>query len=159
MAPEARQERAIHELGPRAVSRTVLLRLRRLPDEAARVARAVAVLGDGAQLPLVAALASLDQHAVAAATASLARADILRPEPPLGFVHPLVGDAIYHDVPPGERELRHAEAARLLLNAAAPAEEVAAHLLASPRRNQVWVVDVLRAAARSARSTALPRAR
>ena len=37
-------------------------RLHRLPDEAAAVAQAVAVLGDGAQLPLVAALAGLDEQ-------------------------------------------------------------------------------------------------
>ena len=30
--------------------------------------------------------------------AALARAEILRPEPPLGFVHPLVRDAVYHEL-------------------------------------------------------------
>ena len=41
----------VREIGPRAVSRSVLLRLARLPGEAAAVARAVAVLGEGADLP------------------------------------------------------------------------------------------------------------
>jgi hypothetical protein len=151
VTPEARQGRAVREVGPRAVSRTVLLRLQRLSEEAAEVARAVAVLGDGAQLPLVAALAALDEQAVAGATAALARAEILRPEPPIGFVHPLVRDAVYHDLPPGERELCHATAAELLMEARAPAEEVATHLLVCPRRAQGWVVDVLSEAAASAR--------
>ena len=151
VAPEAGQEKAVQEVGPRAVSRTVLRRLHRLPDEAAAVAQAVAVLGEGAQLPLVAALAALDEHAVASATAALSRAEILRGEPPLGFVHPLVRDAVYHDLPMGERELRHAQAARLLMEARASAEEVATQLLACPRRGQEWVVDVLSKAAASAR--------
>jgi tetratricopeptide (TPR) repeat protein len=151
VAPEAGQEKAVREVGPRAVSRTVLLRLHRLPEAAAAVARAVAVLGDAAQLPLVAALAELDEPAVAGVTAPLARAEILRPEPPLGFVHPLVRDAVYHELPPGDRELRHARAARLLMDAGASAEEVATYLLACPRRGEDWVVEVLSDAAASAR--------
>jgi DNA-binding CsgD family transcriptional regulator len=152
VTPEARHARAVQQVGPRAVSRTVLLRLHRLPDPAAAVAEAIAVLGDGAELPVVAELTGLEEPAVADATAALARAEILRPQPPLGFVHPLVRDAAYHNLPPGERELRHAEAARLLRQAGAPAEEVATHLLACPKRGQEWVVDVLREAARSARN-------
>ena len=35
----------------------------------------------------------------------LARAEIVRQEPPLGFVHPLLGDAVYRDIPAAEREL------------------------------------------------------
>ncbi|HEX2125579.1 MAG TPA: AAA family ATPase [Thermoleophilaceae bacterium] len=152
VTPEARQARVVQQAGPQAVSRTVLLRLHRLPDPAAAVAQAIAVLGDGAELPLVAALTALDDAAVAGATAALARAEILRPQPPLGFVHPLIRDAVYQQLPPGERELRHAEAARLVMQAGAPAEEVATHILACPRRGQDWVVDVLSEAARSART-------
>jgi DNA-binding CsgD family transcriptional regulator len=151
VVPEAAQASAVHEVGPRAVSRTVLRRLHHLPDEAALVAQAIAVLGDGAQLPLVAALAGLDERGAAEATAALARAEILRTEPPLGFVHQLVRDAVYHELPPAERDLRHAEAVRLLADANAPAEEVATHLLACPRRGEEWVVDLLSQAAASAR--------
>lgn len=151
VAPEAQQEAAVQEVGPRAVSRTVLLRLQRLPGEAAAVAQAVAVLGDGAQLPLVAALATLDEHEVAEATASLARAEILRPEPPLGFVHPLVRDAVYHSLTSGERELQHVRATQLLMEAGASAEEVATQLLVCSGRGHEWVVDVLGRAAGSAR--------
>ena len=57
------------------------------------MARAVAVLGESADLPAVAALAELDEQDVAARDRALARAEILRDEPPLGFVHPLVRDA------------------------------------------------------------------
>ena len=96
--------------------RSVLLRLERLPRRGAAVARAVAVLGENAELPAIAALAGLDEERSGRGLGALARAEILRPEPPLGFVHPLVRDAVYHELPPGERELaaraRRARAAR-----------------------------------------------
>jgi DNA-binding CsgD family transcriptional regulator len=152
VTPDAGHVDAVRKVGPGAVSRTVLRRLHALPPEAAMAAQAVAVLGDGARLPLVAALAMLEEAAAVDAIAVLARADILRHEPPLGFVHPLVRDAVYHDLPALERELRHAKAAVLLREADAPAEEVATQLLGSPRRGEGWVVDVLGDAAESARA-------
>ena len=48
--PTAGDASAIAEVGPRAVSRTVLRASRRLPAEATAVARAVAILGDGTEL-------------------------------------------------------------------------------------------------------------
>ena len=51
---------------------------------------------------------------MARAAGELARADILRAETPLGFVHPLVRDAVYLDMPAGERELQHGRAAEVL---------------------------------------------
>ena len=54
--PDAAHVDVVADIGPRAVSRTVLLRLARLPDEAVSVARTVAVLGDLADLPTVAVL-------------------------------------------------------------------------------------------------------
>jgi DNA-binding CsgD family transcriptional regulator len=151
VAPTDAHAGAVRDVGPRAVSRTVLLRLHRLPPGARAVAQAVAVLGDRAELPLVAASAGLGEQEVAQAAAELARAEILRPDA-LGFAHPLVRDAIYHELPAGERELRHAHAARLLADAQAPAEAVATHLRMAPRRGDGWVVDVLAQAAASARS-------
>lgn len=57
IAPMAARADAVRDVGPRAVSRTVLLRLARLPADARDVAHAVAVLGDGADLTHIAALA------------------------------------------------------------------------------------------------------
>ncbi|MGE3138230.1 MAG: AAA family ATPase [Thermoleophilia bacterium] len=151
VAPGADGLDAVRRARPRAASRTVLARLRRLPPDAAAVARALAVLGDGAGLPVLAALAGMDEARAAAAAEALARAEILRAEPPLGFAHPLVRDAVYHELPPGSRELHHAEAARVLADAGAPAEQVATQLLAAPRRGDPWAADVLAAAAASAR--------
>jgi DNA-binding NarL/FixJ family response regulator len=150
VTPVAAHIDVVRAVGPRAASSTVLLRLGRLPADAAAVARAVAVLGDGAQIPAVAALAGLSEPAVAAATGALARSEILRPDPPLGFVHPLVRDAVYHELPPGERALAHERAAALLRAAGAPSEQVAAQLLEAPRRGAGGVVDVLEEAGRTA---------
>ncbi len=146
--PTAAGAPAVRDIGSRAVSRTVLLRLSRLHEEAVAVARAVAVLGDSSELPAVAALTGLDEAAVARAAGELARADVLRAEPPLGYVHPLVRDAVYTDIPAGERQLLHGRAAEVLTGA--QDEEIAAQLLHAPRRGDPATVALLRAAAASA---------
>jgi DNA-binding CsgD family transcriptional regulator len=148
--PTADNVSIVSDIGPRAVSRTVLLRLARLPQDAAAVAGAVAILGESAQVPAVAALAGADEERVAEMTGALARAEILRGDPPLGFVHPLVRDVIYGELPPGERELRHARAGDLLREAGAPPEQIATQLLNAPRRGEAWVARLLEDAGRAA---------
>ena len=101
-------------LAPDAVTRSVRLRLGRLPAEAVRLARAVAVLGDRIEREQAAALAELERRQIAPAAAALARVDLLRPEPPFSFVHPLVRNAVYESIPAQEREAEHARAAELL---------------------------------------------
>jgi hypothetical protein len=124
----------VREIGPAAVARTVLVRLARQPQDAVAVARAVAVLGEGASLAAVAALAEVDEQSVARAAGGLERAEILRPEPPLGFVHALVRDAVYREMPHGERALWHARAVDALRAVSAPANQIAAQLLSVPSR-------------------------
>jgi DNA-binding CsgD family transcriptional regulator len=148
--PRADRAGVVRDLGPRAVSRAVLLRLARLSDSDVAVARALAVLGEGAELAEIAALAGLDEAAVARATGELVRVEILRRESPLGFVHPLVRDAVYDDLPPGQRELEHSRAGQLLRDAGAPPERVAAHFLRVPPLGEQWVADLLVGAARAA---------
>ena len=148
--PDAAHADMVVALGSRAVSSIVLMRLRRMPAEVIEVARAAAVLGDGAPLPAVAALAALSEPSTASALAVLSRAEIVKDEQPLAFVHPLVRDAVYRDLPAAERELRHERAAQVLLEAGASAEQVAAHLLLAPRRSHQDIVAVLRDAARTA---------
>ncbi len=148
--PDAAHVDVIGDIGPRAVSQTVLLRLSRLPRDTVAVARAVAVLGSGAGLPMIATLSGLDDRRVADATRALISAEILRSEPPLDFVHPLVRDSVYYELAPSERELEHERAARALVAVGAPPDQVAGHLLAVPRRAAPWVVELLRAAARDA---------
>jgi DNA-binding CsgD family transcriptional regulator len=152
IAPTERNVDVVSDLGPRAASRAVLLRLARLSDEAAGVARAVAVLGEGTELWAVAELSGLDEQSAAEATGALARAEILRPDPPLGFVHPLVRDAVYLELSPGDRELQHARAAELMHVQQLPAEQISAHLLVAPGVEGEWVAEALEAAARAALS-------
>ena len=150
ISPDAAHADSVREVGPRAVSRAVVVRLARLPEEAVVVARAVAVLGDGAELGAVAALTGLEEEEAARATRALAKAEVLRPEPPLGFVHPLVRAAVYQDISPGERELQHERAAQILSHAEVQPERVAAHLLVIPPRGEAEVARVLRAAGQAA---------
>jgi DNA-binding CsgD family transcriptional regulator len=149
--PKAANAEVVRDIGPRAVSRSVQVRLGRLPGEAATVAQAVAVLGESADIGTVAALAELDEETVAQATGALAQGEILDRGTPIAFVHPLVRDAVYDELPAGERELKHTRAAELLNeDPGAGPDEVATHLLQMPRAGQEWVVRTLRNAARSA---------
>ena len=141
----------MRRIGPRAISRTVLVRLHRLGDQAVALAQALAVLGITVQR-VAAALAGMTLEEAAVAASALTRAEILRPQAPARFVHPLVRDAIYHEMPFAERIMRHARAAELLAEHEAPPEQIATHLLSAPRGGDPWVVDVLAAAAASARA-------
>src|SRR5581483_1391345 len=132
VAPVAASAPLVERLAPDAVTRSVRLRLGRLPEEAARLARAVAVLGDRAGREQAAALADLERRQLAPAASALARVDLLRPEPPFSFVHPLVRNAVYEVIPPHEREAAHARAAELLAELGAAPEQIAAQVLAAP---------------------------
>lgn len=149
-SPTADAVGLIDEVGPEAISRTVRQRLAGLSPDAVEVARAIAILGDGADLASIAAFDGRDQAAVAAATAALAQVEILRADAPLGFVHALVRDAVYEEIPLGERQLQHARAARLAFDAGAAPEVVAAQILAAPPSGEPWVAEALSAAASEA---------
>jgi DNA-binding CsgD family transcriptional regulator len=148
---------AVHALVPDTVARSLVLRMARLPPAAAALARAVAVLGDGASLHDAGMLAELDDAAAAEAATTLAGVAILGPGLPLDFVHPIVRDAVYDDMPAAERAIRHARAARVLADAGATAERVAAQLIRAEPAGDAWVVARLRAAAADAIVRADPR--
>ncbi|MER5429164.1 BTAD domain-containing putative transcriptional regulator [Streptomyces sp. NPDC002588] len=148
--PRADQVGMVTELGSRAVTSLVLAQLSRLPPASATAARAVAVLGDGAELPAVARLVGLSESAAAEAVAPLVRAEVLRDRYPLGFVHPLIGDAVYRDLPSAERRSFHERAARTLYDLDAVPERISAQLLLAPHRGEAWVVETLCTAAAAA---------
>lgn len=154
--PDAARADVVRVIGPRAVSRTVATRVARLTADERAVAAAVAVLGDGVAVADVARFAGIDTERVAAATGPLARSEILRPEAPLAFVHPLVADAVALAVPAGERELQHRRAAAVLRDRGASGELIAAHLVRAPCDGEPWAVDVLRQAARTALGRGAP---
>ncbi len=148
VTPDAAHADLVRAIGSRAVSSMVLRRFARMSEHSRAVARSIAVLGDGASLPIVSALCGLTDEEAAVAVAGLARAELLRETYPLGFVHPLVQDAVYDDLTLGERELAHERAARELSSSGVASEQVAAHLLLVPARGDPGVVRVLREAAR-----------
>jgi DNA-binding SARP family transcriptional activator/tetratricopeptide (TPR) repeat protein len=144
--PDASHADLVVAVGSRAVSSLVQMRLRRLPEEVAEVARAAAVLGDGTPLPVVAALTGLSEGRTAEALAVLARAEIVDDRQPLAFVHPLVREAVYDALPAAERGLCHERAAAVLHASGGDDEQIAAHLLKSPPRGDEERVALLRAA-------------
>jgi DNA-binding CsgD family transcriptional regulator len=154
--PDDAGARRVREMGPEAVSRSVLLRLSNLQFGATSLARAVAVLGAGAPLRRAAALAKLDLAVAGEAADALAATEILSPGEPLAFVHPIVRAAIYAELPAAERARLHANAAALLRDEAAPPELIAPHLLAGEPGGEEWVVDTLQVAADRAMSAGAP---
>ena len=71
-------------------------------------------------------------------------------------MHPIVRAAVEANLPSGERAGLHAAAARRLASEGASADRIAAHLLATDPAADDWVVDSLRAAARTAIMTGAP---
>jgi len=147
MRPQASEAGRLQRMAPGAVSRMVLLRLMRLPAQAGRLARAAALLGDDVELRRAAAVAELGERDAAEAVDALVAAGILAGGHPLRFAHPLVREAVYAEIGPGERALGHRRAARLLFETGAPPEHVAAQLLLTEPAGQDWSVSALRAAA------------
>jgi DNA-binding CsgD family transcriptional regulator len=142
----------VRELAPDAVIRTLRIRVGRLGHDAVALARAVALLGDDAQVRHAAPLAGLSIEQASQASVRLAEADVLLAREPLRFVHPLVRQAIEQDIPASERAGRHLRVARLLEADGAEPELVAAHLLRGRAEGEAWTVGQLRAAARDARA-------
>ncbi|HMJ36964.1 MAG TPA: AAA family ATPase [Baekduia sp.] len=155
--PAAEQASRVRELAPERVTRTVQVRLARLSPEARAVARAVVVLGDGADGRLAAELAELDEPAVARGADELRAAAILDQDATLRFIHPLVRTALDAELPTGERAAAHARAAELLRARGASAELLAAHLVATEARGERATTETLLEAGRAALASGAPR--
>jgi DNA-binding CsgD family transcriptional regulator len=141
--PEDGNADLVQELIPESLSAAVGVRLRRLGEGAAEVARAIAVLGDGAELRHAAPLAGLPMDRAIPLADSLMSAGVLRREPGLSFVHPVVRVAVDADRPELERAEAHRRAAGMLMAENAPIERVAPHLLAGRPDNDPRAVEVL----------------
>ena len=146
----------VDSLGPEPVAQAVLRRVGQLGDGAGRLTQALAVLGGPAPLRHAAALAGQDASATALLADSLRAADVLAPGSVLEFAHPIVRTAVYESIPPGERALAHAEAARLLELDGADSERIALHLLRSEPVGSARAVALLRAAAAAASGRGAP---
>ena len=152
VAPVATSVTTVERVAPDAIGRSVMLRLSRLTPVAGRLARAVAILGDGADRDRVAALADVERREVAPAAAALARVDLLRQGPPLSFVHPVVRNAVYESIPADERESEHARAAEILIENRASPAQVAAQVLLAPAGSVDGAAAIFRSAAQRAAS-------
>lgn len=158
VVPSDETSSEVQSVGPASVSRFVLHRLAALGPPAIELARSVAVLGDDSELQLAARVSSLGEEQARDAADDLARADIFARGERLGFVHPIVRAALYEDLPPGERHMRHAVVADALAAAGAPPERAAVHLLLTTPTGDQRRVQTLRASASAAAHRGAPRA-
>jgi DNA-binding CsgD family transcriptional regulator len=140
------------------VSKTILGRIAGLAPAASELASAAAVLGDGAPLERAAELSGLEADEAARAADALAGAAILESGAPLSFIHPIVREAVYGDIPGARRARAHARAAELLRNAGADPELIASHLVEAHGAAGEWSVAALRDAAARARERGAPSA-
>jgi DNA-binding CsgD family transcriptional regulator len=152
VAPAADAVPLVRQLAPPTVARAVLLRLARLGEDAAALARAIAVLGDAAPLRRVAALAKLSEERAAEAAAALATAGILDADASLCFAHPILRAAVYGEIGQVQRSRAHRRAADLLASEGAEASAIAVQLLATEPSADAHVVATLEEAAAQARS-------
>ncbi|HEU4971240.1 MAG TPA: AAA family ATPase, partial [Gaiellaceae bacterium] len=154
-ATGAAQPAALRRIGPRSIAQAIRFRGRG-SSEAIAFARSLAVLGDGARIQDVAALADLDLETAPGVADAMIADEVLATGPNLGFSHPIVRTAVYEDIGPREREVMHQRAARLLHARGGDADRIALQLLATAPDADPWVVDVLRDAAEAARNRGAP---
>lgn len=157
--PTAAHADQIGDVGPLTIARAIGARLERLAPGATPLAHGVAVLGDGAPLVQAAVLAGLDAAQAGAAADELTGAGILHPPPEIGFVHPIVRQAVYLGIPAAERAQLHLAAAELLQGASDGADasvRAAPHLLHTLPGGAPWVVECLHTGARRALDRGAP---
>ncbi|HEY1274649.1 MAG TPA: AAA family ATPase [Thermoleophilaceae bacterium] len=156
VAPDRANARVLEGIVPDRVGETTRRRLSRLSPDARRLAEAIAVLGDGGDLALAAELAGMPTQLAGEAVGELVTAHILDEARALRFRHPLLRSAVYAQLLGVDRARAHGQAARLLAERGAPAGRIAAHLLQATPAGDRWVVEQLRAAARTAAAQGVP---
>ncbi len=146
VAPTSAAAAGLEGRAPDAIARRVMRDLSLLGDEAERLARALAVIGDGTELRLIARLADVELDRASEATDDLLSVDLIAPERPPHFAHPLLRSAVYDRLPAGVRQKLHREAAEILRSEGADPEAVAAHLLRCEAGTGSDMIECLRAA-------------
>ncbi|HEY7007346.1 MAG TPA: AAA family ATPase, partial [Jatrophihabitantaceae bacterium] len=132
------------------------VRLRRLGPEAMRLARAVAVLGDGCALRHAATLAGQRPDDALRAAVTLVHVEVLAEAEPPRFVHPIVRQAVAASLDDADRARLHRAAAEVLYRELAPPGRVAGHLRELTPAEDPWVCEVLRDAASAATAAGAP---
>lgn len=146
----------IASMGSDRIGAGVIERAGRLDPHGPDVVRAVAVLGDGADLRALSALSGVDRATVSAILDGLVGASILAADPGRRFAHPLLRAGVYEAIAPLTRAELHAGAARLLREQGAEPEAVAAHLLLCEPGGDPDALAVLEAAAARADERGAP---
>ncbi len=154
VAPIAASSGAVERVATATLGSWAVMRVERLGPDAVRLAQAVAVL-ERAELGEAAELAGLAADVAAQAAEQLVRAGVLAGSP-LGFVHPVLRAGIVGDISPANLAEEHRRAARVLASAHASPARVAEQLLGAAATGDSWVVDRLRAAARTASASGAP---
>ncbi len=149
-ATDARGAARVRGIGPAAVAQAVLLRLSGKPLAATALVRAVAILGDGTDLPEAAGLAEMADEEAKRAADLLITLAILRPAEGLEFAHPIVREAVYADIGPHERAEAHAHAAVILAARGASEERIAAQIVEAKPTGDPERVELLRRVASDA---------
>ncbi len=147
VAPTSAAAGSVDRRAPDAIARRVQRDLGLLGDEAERMAGALAVIGDGTELRLIARLSDLDVDRAAEVADDLLTADLIALERPPRFTHPLLRAAVYDRLPAGSRQNLHRRAADILASESADPEVVAAHLLRCEPGQNADTIRWLRTAA------------
>jgi tetratricopeptide (TPR) repeat protein len=148
---------ALRSLAPSAVGASVLPRLAGMGPGPIALACALAVLGPGTEVAVVAELADLTPPAAELAADALTAAQIFGAMRPLEFFHPVIGEAVYAALAPGARRLAHRRAAAIMdRDGGLGLDRVAAHLLLTGPSGDPWIVTRLSTAAHSALDRGAP---
>jgi len=147
---------SVTAFAPQSVARTVVVRLARLGEAAVELARACALLGNEALLPVASEVARLDLDAAFAAAERLLAAEIFESIEPLSFAHQMIRSAIAAELPTGWSGRAHLRAARTLHERGADAADVARHLLEGTPCSEPWAQAALHEAGRTAARKGAP---
>lgn len=156
ISPTDQAAPGVAEFGSDGVARALERRLTWLPDGAADIVEAVAVLGDGTSLRHAAALAGLAPDIARVAADALRAANLFTAESGLSFQHPVLRSAAVARLLPAARAAAHARAVDLLVADGAPSDRLALHLLHTEPAGDPQVVRLLQAAAKVADDRGAP---
>lgn len=145
----------VADVWPASVGRHVLRRVAGHGPEAAGLASAMAVLGDGVTLAQAGKVAGLEAGEAARLALALRDIDVLAEVDPVRFSHPVVRLALASGLPQAERDELLRTAVAVLSAEGAPPEQVARHLLALPPGGG-HAIEPLRRAASVARVRGAP---
>ncbi len=133
----------VRVLAPARVCEWALTHAAGLDPAAPALLKSLAIFGSGAEIRHVAALARLDSEQAATIADGLIEAGLLRADEPLSFSQPVVSTAITASLSSIERATLHRRASRILASEDAPAQRIAAHLMAATRTGSGWAVEAL----------------